>query len=159
MFQVTAHARLSSWEESIQQARTACEAWKKETALATKKMEQAIKEKENATAKASQLQKELDGLNGGPHLHAIARVSDLKGQPTAILKTIEWQLRKDLQEVEKVIEDLGYISSSWSNSIKFRHLVLSYRIRLIHARMRKLIIKCKEILLYNTLPTIHNFSQ
>lgn len=112
---VTAHARLSSWEESIQQARTACEAWKKETALATKKMEQAIKEKENATAKASQLQKELDGLNGGPHLHAIARVSDLKGQPTAILKTIEWQLRKDLQEVEKIMRS-QVENNQWFNS-------------------------------------------
>jgi hypothetical protein len=100
--QVTAHSRLASWEESIQQARTACEAWKKETALATKKMEQAIKEKEQAAAKANQLQKELDGANGGPHLHAIARVSELKGQPLALLKTVEWQLRKDLQEVEKV---------------------------------------------------------
>ncbi len=99
---MTAHARLSSWEESIQQARTACEAWKKETALATKKMEQAIKDKEAATAKANQLQTELDGLNGGPHLHVVGRVADLKGQPTSILKTIEWQLRKDLQEVEKV---------------------------------------------------------
>ena len=99
---MTAHSRLASWEESIQQARTACEAWKKETALATKKMEQAIKEKEQAAAKANQLQKELDGGSGGQHLHAIARVSELKGQPLALLKTIEWQLRKDLQEVEKV---------------------------------------------------------
>ena len=101
-FQVTAHARLASWEESIQQARTACEAWKKETALATNKMEQAIKEKESVNVKANQLQKELDGLNGGPHLHAVARIEDLKTQPMSILKTIEWQLRKDLQEVEKV---------------------------------------------------------
>jgi hypothetical protein len=102
-FQVTAHARLASWEESIQQARTACEAWKKETALATKKMEQAIKEKDSVSAKANQLQKELDGLQGGPHLHAIGRVEELKAQPLSVLKTVEWQLRKDLQEVEKVI--------------------------------------------------------
>ena len=99
---MTAHSRLASWEESIQQARTACEAWKKETALATKKMEQAIKEKEQATAKANQLQQELEGMNGGEHLRVIARVSELKCQPLALLKTIEWQLRKDLAEVEKV---------------------------------------------------------
>ena len=70
--------------------------------MATKKMEQAIKEKESVNVKANQLQKELDGLNGGPHLHAVARIEDLKTQPMSILKTIEWQLRKDLQEVEKV---------------------------------------------------------
>ena len=102
---MTSHARLASWEESIQQARAACEAWKKETALATKKMEQAIKEKESAAAKMNQMQKELDGLTGGPFLHAVGRIEDLKTQPMSILKTIEWQLRKDLQEVEKVICD------------------------------------------------------
>jgi len=100
---VTAHTRLASWEESIQQARTACEAWKKETALATKKMEQAIKEKESASVKMNQMQKELDSLNGGPFLHAVGRIEDLKTQPMSILKTIEWQLRKDLQEVEKIM--------------------------------------------------------
>ncbi len=48
------------------------------------------------------MQKELDSLNGGPFLHAVGRIEDLKTQPMSILKTIEWQLRKDLQEVEKV---------------------------------------------------------
>jgi hypothetical protein len=112
---VTAHARLASWEESIQQARTACEAWKKETALATKKMEQAIKEKESAAVKMNQMQKELDGLTGGPFLHAVGRIEDLKTQPMSILKTIEWQLRKDLQEVEKVMRSQAE-NNQWFSS-------------------------------------------
>ena len=39
---------------------------------------------------------------GGPYLHAIKRVGELKHLPAGVLKTLEWQLRKDLQEVEKV---------------------------------------------------------
>ena len=93
-----ARGRLSSWED----VRTACEAWKKETALSEKKVELALKEKEDAVAKIAMLQKEVDHLSGGPYLHAVKRVGDLKGLPAGVLKTIEWQLRQDLQEVEKV---------------------------------------------------------
>ena len=46
--------------------------------------------------------KEVEILSGGPHLHVIKRVSDLKGLPLNMLKAIEIQLRKDLQEVDKV---------------------------------------------------------
>lgn len=95
-------ARMASWEEGLIQARNACEAWKKEAAIANKKAEFAIKEKEAALLKLAQMQKEIDSLSGGPHLHAIRRVQDLKTTPVGVLKTIEWQLRKDLQEVEKV---------------------------------------------------------
>ena len=42
------------------QARTACDAWKKEAAMANKKAEMAIKEREVALNKAVQLQKEVD---------------------------------------------------------------------------------------------------
>ena len=63
----------------------------------------ALKEKEAALLKLAQMQKEVDNLSGGPLLHVIRRVQDLKTAPMGALKTIEWQLRKDLQEVEKVI--------------------------------------------------------
>ena len=71
--------------------------------LANKKAELALKEKEAALLKLAQMQKEVDNLSGGPLLHVIRRVQDLKTAPMGALKTIEWQLRKDLQEVEKVI--------------------------------------------------------
>lgn len=54
-----ARAKLHSWEDSMGQARTACDAWKKEAALANKKAELANKEKEVAVAKANSLQKEV----------------------------------------------------------------------------------------------------
>jgi hypothetical protein len=95
-------ARLASWEDGMQQARSACEAWKKEAAIASKKADLAIKEKDAAMLKLIQMKEEMDSLNGGPHLHAVRRVQDLKTTPVGVLKTLEWQLRKDLQEVEKV---------------------------------------------------------
>jgi hypothetical protein len=37
-----------------------------------------------------------------PLLHGIRRVSDLPSLPPQVLKTLEWQLRKDIGEVERV---------------------------------------------------------
>jgi hypothetical protein len=96
-----ARAKLSSWEESMIQARTACDAWKKEAAMSKQKAEMAIKEKEVAIGKVSALQKEVEQLSGGPLLHALRRISDLPSLPPAVLKTLEWQLRKDIAEVER----------------------------------------------------------
>ena len=101
---VGTRALLSSWEEKINQARTACEAWQKETAMAQKKVELAVREKQDLMSKTAQLAKEVEILSGGPHLHVIKRVSDLKGLPLNMLKAIEIQLRKDLQEVDKVCQ-------------------------------------------------------
>jgi hypothetical protein len=98
-----ARAKLHSWEESMGQARTACDAWKKEAALANKKAELAMKEKELAMVKAVQLQKEMEQLSGGPLLHALRRIADLPNLPPAVLKTLEWTLRKDIQEIEKAM--------------------------------------------------------
>jgi hypothetical protein len=53
--------------------------------------------------KAVQLQKEMEQLSGGPLLHALRRVGDLPSLPPAVLKTLEWTLRKDLQEIEKAM--------------------------------------------------------
>merc|ERR1719384_718348 len=96
-----ARAKLHSWEESMGQARTACDAWKKEAAMANKKAEMAIKEREVALNKAVQLQKELEQLSGGPLLHALRRIADLPNLPPAVLKTLDWTLRKDIQESEQ----------------------------------------------------------
>merc|ERR1719228_1863519 len=85
------------------QARTACEAWKKEAAMSKQKAEISFKEKEVAINKAATLQKEIEQLSGGPLLHALRRVSDLPNLPPAVLKTLEWTLRKDIQEIEKAM--------------------------------------------------------
>ena len=94
--------RMANWEESLQRAQKACEVWKNEATIAARKAELAVREKEAAMLKLAQMQKEIDTLSGGPHLHAVRRVQDLKSAPMGVLKTLDWQLRKDLQEVEKV---------------------------------------------------------
>ena len=93
---------MATWGEDLQRTQGACEVWKKEATLANKKAELALKQKDEALLKLAQMQKEIDNLSGGPLLHVIRRVQDLKTAPMGVLKTIEWQLRKDLQEVEKV---------------------------------------------------------
>ncbi|XP_059098725.1 putative E3 ubiquitin-protein ligase UNKL isoform X2 [Tigriopus californicus] len=104
--------RLASWDEGILQARNACEAWKKESAIATKKAELAQRDRESALQKAVQFQKEVETLNGGPYLHAIKRVDELKALPPGVLKALEWQLRKDLQEVEKTLR-MNEANNQW----------------------------------------------
>ncbi len=103
--------RLGAWDEGLNHARAACDAWQKETALAAKKADLALKEKEAAMAKVAQLQKEMEDLaaSQGQYLHAVKRTSELPTLPIGVLKAFEWQLRKDLQEVEKVILCLNYI--------------------------------------------------
>jgi len=96
-----ARAKLSSWEDSMVQARTACDAWKKEAAMSKQKAEIASKEKEAVIAKLNVLQKELEQLSGGPLLHGLRRISDLPSLPPAVLKSLDWQLRKDIAEVER----------------------------------------------------------
>ena len=100
--------RMASWEHELQRAQKACEMWKNEAGLAARKAESAVREKEAAMLKLAQMQKEIDTLNGGPHLHAIRRVQDLRSAPMGALKSVDWQLRKDLQEVEKVILEISF---------------------------------------------------
>ena len=45
---------------------------------------------------------QLEQLSGGPLLHALRRIADLPNLPPAVLKTLDWTLRKDIQEIEKV---------------------------------------------------------
>ena len=95
--------RLAASDEGLGHARAAYDVWQKEIALAAKKAEMALKEKEAVVVKMGHMQRELEELQGnGQYLHAIKRISELPNLPIGVLKAFEWQLRKDLQEVEKV---------------------------------------------------------
>ena len=95
--------RLGVCDEGLSHARAAYDVWQKEIAMAAKKAEIAMKEKEAAALKMGHMQRELEELQGnGQYLHAIKRISELPNLPIGVLKAFEWQLRKDLQEVEKV---------------------------------------------------------
>ena len=115
-----ARSKLASWEESMSQARTACDAWKREAAMANKKAEVAAKEKEMAIAKCTSLQKEVNEIKllktldltivfilqmEQMRVEPMRRLQDmhsLHNLPPQYLKTIEWNLRKEMTEVDKV---------------------------------------------------------
>ncbi|XP_033610946.1 RING finger protein unkempt homolog isoform X2 [Cryptotermes secundus] len=56
-----------------------------------------------ALSQAKALQKEVDLLQGSPYLHGLRRVSELKTLSLPTLKSLQAQLRSDLEEIEKVI--------------------------------------------------------
>lgn len=48
------------------------------------------------------LRVENEASSGGPYLHTVRRISELRSLSIATLKSIQSQLRSDLEEVEKV---------------------------------------------------------
>lgn len=52
------------------------------------------------------LRMENEAAGGSPHLHALKRTSELRNLSIATLKSIQSQLRQDLEEVEKVLKNL-----------------------------------------------------
>ena len=88
-----------------------------------------LKEKESALGKALHLQRELEVMGGGPYLHAVKRVSELKTLSVNILKALEHQLKKDLDEIDKV---KARVLSSWN--ILYLFFVLDGNIPIFHTR-------------------------
>ncbi|KAJ9578701.1 hypothetical protein L9F63_005063, partial [Diploptera punctata] len=99
----SSRSKLASWDERISQARTACEAWKREADDSSRKAKIAEQQRDEALSQAKALQKEVDLLQGSPYLHGLRRVSELKTLSLATLKSLQAQLRSDLEEIEKVI--------------------------------------------------------
>ncbi|XP_014663186.1 PREDICTED: putative E3 ubiquitin-protein ligase UNKL isoform X2 [Priapulus caudatus] len=107
---ISNRAKLASWEESMHQARTACEAWKREAEDAMRRAkltehekQQGMHEREEALSKISQLQLELEKLTSGQYLRVLAIGSGLEEVPLPKLKHIQQQMRLDLERVEKAI--------------------------------------------------------
>ncbi|XP_072028240.1 LOW QUALITY PROTEIN: putative E3 ubiquitin-protein ligase UNKL [Amphiura filiformis] len=103
-------SKLHSWEESWNQAKQACDAWKKEATEAGEKSKQAekdkqaaIQSKDEALIESRVLKQEIEGLTGGPHLHVLNKVSELEKLPLSQLKNLQVQLKNDLDRLEKVI--------------------------------------------------------
>ncbi|KAL1116016.1 hypothetical protein AAG570_005511 [Ranatra chinensis] len=95
-------SKLVSCEEQVSQARGACEAWQREAEEANRKATIAEQQRDEAMNQAKALQKEVDLLQGSPYLHGLRRVSELKTLPLTTLKSIQAQLRSDLEHVDKV---------------------------------------------------------
>ena len=66
-----------------------------------------------ALMQITQLRVENEASNGGPYLHALRRTTELRSLSIATLKTIQSQLRFDLEEVEKVKQSSHSGLNSW----------------------------------------------
>lgn len=55
-----------------------------------------------AVNQAKALQQEVDLLQGSPYLHGLRRISELRNLSLATLKSLQSQLRSDLEEIDKV---------------------------------------------------------
>lgn len=45
----------------------------------------------------------MDLLQGSPYLHGLRRVSEIRNLSLSVLKSLQSQMRNDLEEIEKVI--------------------------------------------------------
>ncbi|CAH1110075.1 unnamed protein product [Psylliodes chrysocephalus] len=99
----TYRLQLNNWEERFQQARTACDAWQRETEEANRKAQQAENKFSDTMTQYNALKQELEQLQGGPHIRSITKVSELSKLSLGVLKTLHAQLRQDLEEIEKVL--------------------------------------------------------
>lgn len=125
----SSRAQLATWDERINQARAACAAWQLESEEAKRKASIAEQQRDEVNispnlARVSlsilisqfavlqrmdffqalkALRVENKASNGGPYLHSLRKISELRSLSIATLKSIQSQLRTDLEEVEKVI--------------------------------------------------------
>lgn len=99
----SSRAQLATWDERINQARAACAAWQLESEEAKRKANIAEQQRDEALMQIKALRVENETSNGGPYLHSVRRISELRSLSIATLKSIQSQLRSDLEEVEKVL--------------------------------------------------------
>lgn len=60
-------------------------------------------QRDEAVAQAKDLKKEVDLLQGSPYLHGLRRISELKNLSISALKSLQAQLKTDLEEIEEVL--------------------------------------------------------
>ncbi|XP_033178736.1 RING finger protein unkempt isoform X5 [Bombus impatiens] len=99
----SSRAQLATWDERINQARAACAAWQLESEEAKRKASIAEQQRDEALLQVKALRVENEASGGGPYLHTLRRTSELRSLSIAALKSIQSQLRSDLEEVEKVL--------------------------------------------------------
>lgn len=91
------------YDERIAQARGACEAWQRECEESKLKVVMAESQKDEALSRVASMRQEIEQLQGGPFLLTLNRKTDLRSLSLATLKTLQAQLRSDLEEIDKVL--------------------------------------------------------
>lgn len=100
----SSRAQLATWDERINQARAACTAWQLECEESKRKAALAEQQRDEALLQLKALKAENEATNGGgPFLSTLGRTSDLKSLSITALKSMQSQLRSDLEEIEKVL--------------------------------------------------------
>ncbi|KAL7635578.1 UNVERIFIED_CONTAM: hypothetical protein RMT77_014647 [Armadillidium vulgare] len=113
-------AKLASWEEGIAQARSACQAWKREADEAKGKVQLSEQAREELASKCASQQKELDEIRAGrlgPFVQSLHPQVELGKLPLHTLKALQNQLKRDLMQVEKVINDFSLKNDQWPGVI------------------------------------------
>ncbi|XP_059490374.1 RING finger protein unkempt isoform X2 [Neocloeon triangulifer] len=96
-------AAIVTWEERIAQARVACEAWKQEAEDSKIKAKMANQQRDDALMQVATMNQELEKMKQDPFLVALNRQSDLKNFPMHVLQSLHARLKRDLDEISRVI--------------------------------------------------------
>jgi len=108
---LSSRSTLAAWEESMLQARKACEAWKKEaeeSKLLMGKVEadkmMALQQRDEAAGRCASLMQELDRVGvTNQHMKCLQRHDDLENIPVQQVLMLQQQLRQDLERIEKTL--------------------------------------------------------
>ncbi|CAG0886231.1 unnamed protein product [Darwinula stevensoni] len=100
-------AKLASWEEGIAQARTACDAWRREAEEANQKARQAQQEKNEAMQQLNLLHQSGKSGNGSGTGSVISvgipPGTSLDTLPLPTLRSLRMQIACDLESIEQLI--------------------------------------------------------
>ncbi|KAF2366836.1 Zinc finger CCCH-type [Trinorchestia longiramus] len=115
---ITNRAKLASWEEGIAQARTACEAWKREVDEANRKIKVSEQAREELLGKLGAVQQELEASRAGkvlaPYVQVLNAHTDLDALPRHVLQQLSSKLRTDADAVDKALNRCS-LQAEWSN--------------------------------------------
>uniref|UniRef100_K1PTD5 RING finger protein unkempt n=1 Tax=Magallana gigas TaxID=29159 RepID=K1PTD5_MAGGI len=102
--------RQEHWEQAYSQAKSACEAWKREAEESLRKAKSAEEEKAQAfkqrdeVGRISKMQLDLEKYGGGSNsVRLLHQVNEIETIPIPQLRQIQQQLRMDVDKLEKVI--------------------------------------------------------
>jgi len=93
--------KLVQWEESLIQARTACEAWQREAEENKLRAAHAEQGRDESQRRLGALQRDVEVIRS--ELHVVRPATDLDVMPVGALTTLKSQLGADLERVDKAI--------------------------------------------------------
>ncbi|XP_064608189.1 RING finger protein unkempt homolog isoform X2 [Liolophura sinensis] len=95
--------KLASWEDGYSQAKSACDAWKKEAEESVRKAKAAEEEKQQILRQRDEALNQLKKVEGSSSLRSLHSMKELENLPLPELRHLQQQLRVDLERVEKIV--------------------------------------------------------